>query len=471
MSQSKKMLMAAAGSGGENGWFRTWGTLKINQQDRVASDASGNIYSVGYSETLNTVSTTFVTEGVITKHNKDGELQWERYFALRATPVTSFKTFFRALDFDSSGNIACFGHSESISSSNLTDIFCVKYNPAGDKVFDVSFTSPPNAQGIFIQAGKIDTSDDSIYFAGSRRNGNNFSATDAYLAKVNSDGTSITWARKLAYSSGVGPCLLEDIALDSSGNVIGAGWANSNPTRGFLVKYNSSGVLQWQRKMDGVDSLQLYAVVIDSSDNIYVTGASRRGSPEFTGLIVLKYNSSGVLQWKRRVDATSASISPESRGIVFAPDGTLIISGYLGWTSPTQNYSYGGYILNMDTDGAFIYDRAFGGSQYNNFGRTFFYGVTIQGNSMVHVGKTTIPSDKQSSSTFEYDFLAVKLPVDGSLTGTYRTYYIYEPVGISVIPDGLTDSAGDFTDSASNLTFTSLGSPPNFEIYNRLTVI
>ena len=90
---------------------------------------------------------------------------------------------------------------------------------------------------------------------------------------------------------------------------------------------------------------------------------------------------------------------------------------------------------------------------------------------MVHVGKTTIPSDKQSSSTFEYDFLAVKLPVDGSLTGTYRTYYIYEPVGISVIPDGLTDSAGDFTDSASNLTFTSLGSPPNFEIYNRLTVI
>ena len=57
MSQSKKMLMASSGSGGEKGWFRTWGTLKINRIEKVASDASGNIYSVGYSETLNTVST------------------------------------------------------------------------------------------------------------------------------------------------------------------------------------------------------------------------------------------------------------------------------------------------------------------------------------------------------------------------------------------------------------------------------
>jgi hypothetical protein len=470
MSQSKKMLMAAAGSGGENGWFRTWGTLKINRKQKVASDASGNIYSVGYSESLNTTSTDFVTEGVITKHTKDGELQWERYFALRATPVTSFKTFFNDLDFDSSGNIACFGYDQSRSNSNGTDIFCVKYNPAGDKVFDVSFVSPPNQQGIYISAGKIDTSDDSIYFAGSRRNGDSFSATDAYLAKVNSDGTSITWARKLETSRR--NATLYDITLDSSGNVIGVGLVNTNNSgEAILVKYNSSGVLQWQRKVDGGSKIVFEGVITDSSGNIYVTGDSSRGSPEFTGLIVLKYNSSGVLQWKRRVDATSGSISPEGKGIVFAPDGTLIISGYLGWISPTQAYAYGGYILNMDTNGNFIYDRAFGGTQYLNLGRTFFNGVTVQGGSMVHVGETSIPSDKEQSSSFEYDFLAVKLPVDGSLTGTYRTNYIYEPVGLSVIPDGMTDSAGDLTDSGSSLTFASLGSPPNFEIYNRLTVI
>ena len=226
MSQSKKMLMAAAGSGGENGWFRTWGTLKGNRAERVASDASGNIYSVGYTATLNGVSTVPVLEGIITKHNKDGELQWERYFAIRATPVTSFRTLFRDLDFDSSGNIACFGYEIALSDDNATNIFCVKYNSSGDKVFDVSFVAPPNIQGIYIYAGKIDTSDDSIYFAGSRRNGNSFAATDAYLAKVNSDGTSITWARKLETSRR--NANLYDITLDSSGNVIGVGSMTTN---------------------------------------------------------------------------------------------------------------------------------------------------------------------------------------------------------------------------------------------------
>ena len=240
----------------------------------------------------------------------------------------------------------------------------------------------------------------------------------------------------------------------------------------ILVKYNSSGVLQWQRKVDGGSSLVFEGVITDSSGNIYCTGHSQTGSdPTFNGLILFKYNSSGVLQWKRRVDGTTSGQSPFGRDLAFAPDGTLIITGYLQWTSPTQAYSYGGYILNMDTDGTFIYDRAFGGSQYSNFGRTFFYGATVQGNNMVHVGQTNIPSDEEASSSFEDDFLAVKLPVDGSLTGTYRTYYIYESVGFSVVADSLTDSAGDLTDSASNLTFTSLGSPPNFEIYNRLTVI
>ena len=468
MSQSKKMLMASSGSGGEKGWFRTWGTLKINRIEKVASDASGNIYSVGYSETLNTVSTDFVTEGVITKHDKDGELQWERYFALSPTPVTAFTTFFYDLDFDSSGNIACFGYQRSRSDLNSTNIFCVKYDSNGDKVFDVSFVAPPNIQGIYIYSGAIDPSDDSIYFAGSRRNGASFAATDAYLAKVSSDGTSITWARKLETSRR--NATLESITLDSSGNVIGAGYVNTNSSsEAILVKYNSSGVLQWQRKVDGGTSVYFEGVITDSSGNIYCAGYSQTGvDPTYNGLIVFKYNSSGVLQWKRRVDAT-ASGSPFGQDLALAPDGNLIITGYLQWTSPTQNYSYGGYILNMDTDGTFIYDRAFGGSQYSNFGRTFFYGTTVQGNNMVHVGQTTIPSDEEASSSFEYDFLAVKLPVDGSLTGTYRTYYIYESVGFSVVADSLTDSAGDLTSATSNLTTTS-NSSPNFEIYTRLTV-
>ena len=464
MSQSKKMLMAAAGSGGEEkGWFRTWGTLGTENTTRIISDSSGNIYSVGYSSSPADV--------VVAKHDKNGVFQWTRSFSLRSS--TSFNNYVRDVDFDSSGNIALFGNSTATSDSNLTDIFCVKYNPAGDKVFHVSFTSPPNAQGITILSGKIDPADDSIYFAGSRRNGGSFAATDAYLAKVNSDGTSITWARKLSWQNTL--YIYErfnDIALDSSANVICVGETAKNYGLGIVAKYNSSGVLQWKRKVDNTGTqtrVVFNAVAIDSSDNIYVTGSDTSAF----GLLVFKYNSSGVLQWKRRVfDGTfQNSKYPTGKDITFASDGTLIITGYLIWNSPTQNYSYGGYILSMGTDGTIIYDRAFGGSQYLNFGRTFFNGVTTQGSNMVHGGETTIPSDTEQASSFEYDFLVVKLPVDGSLTGTYQTYYIYEPVGIPVVADTLEDTdATEILDTASNLDFTSLNPPVNLELYNRLTV-
>jgi hypothetical protein len=463
MSQSKKMLMASASSGEEKGWFRTFGTLGTDNISRIISDSSGNIYSVGYTSTPSDV--------VVSKHDKDGVFQWTRSFSLRSS--TSFSNYVRDVDFDSSGNIALFGYSVATFDSNLTDIFCVKYNPAGDKVFHVSFTSPPNAQAITILSGKIDPADNSIYFAGYRRNGGSFSATDAFLAKVNSNGTSITWARKLTWPNSLYIYdTFNDIALDSSANVICVGETRKQYGLGIVAKYNSSGVLQWKRKVDNTTvqtRIVFNAVAIDSSDNIYVTGSDTLAF----GLLVFKYNSSGVLQWKRRLfDGTFQNLKyPTGKDITFAPDGTLIISGYLIWNSPTQNYSYGGYILSMGTDGTIIYDRAFGGSQYSNFGRTFFNGVTTQGNNMVHGGTTTIPSDTQGSSSFENDFLVVKLPVDGSLTGTYRTNYVYEPVGIPVVADTLADT--DFTellDTASNLDFTSLNPPVNLELYNRLTV-
>ena len=59
---------------------------------------------------------------------------------------------------------------------------------------------------------------------------------------------------------------------------------------GYIVQYDSSGVLQWQRRITNV---QLKDNVTDSSGNVYVLGVNTSNN-----LFIAKYNSSGVLQWQ-----------------------------------------------------------------------------------------------------------------------------------------------------------------------------
>jgi uncharacterized delta-60 repeat protein len=89
--------------------------------------------------------------------------------------------------------------------------------------------------------------------------------------------------------------------VDNSGNLIVTGYGiNSGTGRDFItVKYNSDGVVQWVRTYNGTINGGDYsfAVAIDASDNVYVTGRSDRGSPTLSDMTTVKYNPAGVLQW------------------------------------------------------------------------------------------------------------------------------------------------------------------------------
>jgi hypothetical protein len=92
--------------------------------------------------------------------------------------------------------------------------------------------------------------------------------------------------------------------VDSSDNIYvsgkyssySAGW---NPA-GLLSKYNSSGALQWAIKIDGSSGSEVgngIDVDVTSTGNSYI-GITSFTSPNYT-LYFLKYNSSGVRQWVR----------------------------------------------------------------------------------------------------------------------------------------------------------------------------
>jgi len=94
----------------------------------------------------------------------------------------------------------------------------------------------------------------------------------------------------------------EGIALDDSGNVYVCGETGQSA---LVSKYNNSGVLQWQRKLDftysgGTQYFHYAYGITADNDNVYVVGITYRDTNGFKSKIhVSKINSAGDDQWSK----------------------------------------------------------------------------------------------------------------------------------------------------------------------------
>ena len=106
--------------------------------------------------------------------------------------------------------------------------------------------------------------------------------------------------------------------------------SNSGNKDIFLVKYNSSGTKQWTRQL-GTSANDLgYGVVVDSSNNIYVTGDAGGGLDGNTSsgnhdLFLVKYNSSGVKQWTKQLGTSDWD---QGNGVTVDSLGDIYVTGY-----------------------------------------------------------------------------------------------------------------------------------------------
>lgn len=167
-------------------------------------------------------------------------------------------------------------------------------------------------------------------------------------SKLYSDGTFATTSR---LQSSIGNAYTTAATTDSSGNYYACLMTDYDGFgfKGYLVKYNSSGVLQWQRKYGNIGSFWYSnnAVVCDSVGNIYVGGySSASGSNQ---PILLKYNSSGTLQWQNGwTGATGTSINGMA---IDSSDNIYAVTG--GGTTPSRE----SHIMKLNTSGSLVWQR------------------------------------------------------------------------------------------------------------------
>lgn len=173
--------------------------------------------------------------------------------------------------------------------------------------------------------------------------------TTPTITKLNSSGT-LQLARTVDSSGDLYET--NGITYDPVNDVLYGIATLSNAQATYLLKYNTSGSLLWSRKILPAGSLlpRLASVCTDTSGNIYASGyTSGVGN---RGLLYVKYNSSGTLQWQRVVTYGNGNMEQtyQNRALI-STDGALVMQFF---TAAVPAGEFGGSqgILKVPTDGS-----------------------------------------------------------------------------------------------------------------------
>ncbi len=157
------------------------------------------------------------------------------------------------------------------------------------------------------------------------------------------------------------------ISTNSSGG--GGQGRSGGSSAGFLVTFGGSQI-----------ETDIAGVAVDSSDNIYITGTSNGinvfGSSVTSGntdnIFVVKLNSSGVVQW---VYTAGGQGRDRGRKIALDSSGNVYVVGYyqqtvdFGGGDVTSNQSFDAFLLKLNSSGTFQWVKSYGGSLGNDLGR------------------------------------------------------------------------------------------------------
>jgi len=263
----------------------------------LAVDGGGNVYVTGYS-----MGASDGFNYVTVKYDTNGNPLWlEEYNGTGNGTDSAY-----ALAVDGTGNPCVAGLARNAQGF---DEFRVISYAAGDGAerWNATHSATPVVERLgsghyFTRASAI-SDDDSIYLAGSIWSG---TSTDFLTVKLASSG-ALLWAQ-LYDGTGNGTDEAAALVVDESGNVYvtGTSQGSAGGRNYATLAYDSGGTLQWAREFDGTasDNDWGYAIALDQTGNVYVTGSSWGATGDENSATV-KYNGDGTLQWAREYNGTA----------------------------------------------------------------------------------------------------------------------------------------------------------------------
>ncbi|MBO0694567.1 MAG: SBBP repeat-containing protein [Verrucomicrobia bacterium] len=360
----------------------------------MAVDGSGNIYVTGSSVGPGPCNF-YCNDYATIKYDPSGNQLW----VARYNGPANDDDHPSAIAVDASGNVYVTGASLGSAWPNY-DYATIKYDSSGNQLWVARYNGPGNDMD-FANAIAVDASGN-VYVTGqSRGSGGDF---DYATVKYDSSGQQQWVAR---YNGpGNGDDEAYGIAIDASGNVyvtgysIGSGTGNDYTT----IKYNSAGQEQWEARYNGPSNSDDYgrAIGLDGSGNVYVTGSSVDSVNGFDYATV-KYDNSGQEQWVARYNGPGNS-DDEPYAMALDSSGNVYVTGYSSGLVGGYDYT----TIKYDASGNQLWVATYNNPDYNLLDIAFAIALDACGNAYV-TGWSVGPGVGGTS----YDYATVKYDSSG----------------------------------------------------------
>jgi subtilisin family serine protease len=283
----------------------------------TADNISGSVYVTGTSAG----ESTMMDYVAIKLAAEDGDEIWvNRYDYAGYNEIPHNITFSGSL-------IHVTGVSQSDFVVDQWEIAIVSFAEDDGSYFDEKRTQANGVSGVDEANDLTIDADGNIYIVGATDDGiNGFNIS---LYKLNNE-LEILWEQ---HFDGYG---LEDkgygVKTDAAGNVYAVGYV-TNPNQGknySILKYNSSGTLQWSREFNGLANQDDEAVqLVVRGDRIFVTGAARNSA--YSDIVTMGYNADGeIFSLKSFENPFGLNDKPTAMGIDL--DENIIIIGQVQQT-------------------------------------------------------------------------------------------------------------------------------------------
>lgn len=299
------IFLAKFNSLGQVQWNRTTDKGGAEFGRTVALDSMNNIYAGGTFENISNGNRDIFLIKYDSLGNYQGNITWGSGADDTCNEIV----------IDSADNIYITGYTYNISDPNDSDIVLIKYDSLGNLQWNYTWGGNSYDYAIDI---KLDFSDN-IYLTGEYVNP---SGSDIFLLKYNNLG-EYQWNRtwdKSAHDVGTG------IVFDSLNNVYVSGYAlaGSYPNYDMVfIKYNDTGTMLWNRTW-GKNYLDIIlSIAIDSEDNLYLTGVVNYSTAKIEDFCLMQFNIDGEQQFNHtwggpKMDHLYAIIIDSSNNIFLA---------------------------------------------------------------------------------------------------------------------------------------------------------
>ncbi len=304
----------------------------------IKADNAGNVYITGYTAERKNGGAHSDINYLTVKYNTSGRQLWASVYAGPSQDPNNQVDSANAIGLDAAGNVYVTGVSDGITSSPVNlhqDYLTLKYSSTGQELWTARYDGP-GAQIDEAYALAVNNAGD-VFITGVST-GAGLNGYDMATIKYNTSG-SMQWV--LRYDAAKESDLGFALAIDDSSNVYvtGSSVKTSNAFEDiYTVKYNTRGVQQWAARYNGGDNDDPGSIALDRQGDVYVSGYSTHAK---TGedMIVIKYNNSGVQQWKNEFRGSQNFAWDASNAVAVDSLNNVYTAGYTTNNNGDKDYA------------------------------------------------------------------------------------------------------------------------------------